>query len=599
MKGVRVGLLALLLGGPALAVQLLSPVPRLDADAVEYYSHLRSLYFDRDVDFANEFAHFGILTRWDKSQPTVTGHRRTVFSVGPALLWMPFYAAGDLVARQRGDVQDGYSPSHIRAVCLGSLVYGVLGLLLVHRVLGDRFAPPVPFWTTLLLGYATFLFWYMAYEPVMSHAPSFFLAALALVVWWGRGTGLLPGRAALLGLVAGLATLVRWQNALLLVLPLATLALERERPARTAASAAALLGAFALALVPQLLVFKAIFGTYLLGHPAQGRDFLHLTRPALLETFFSSRHGLLFWTPVLWAGFLGLVGLIAKDWRTKGWLDKDRRTAVLLALPILVMTYTNASSGDWWAGGSYSNRRFDSTLPFLALGVGATLAALRGLAARRPGAVLAGVGAALALWNVLFMEQYRRGAIPRDDTVSFARVAENSADVFATAFGSPVAWPANWIFSVRHGLPPDRYDLMVGKYLFFMQNNLGGVIDVGADPGLDQALLGEGWGVRTPCAGAADGVCRPVQGRARLFGALHAPETLDLTVRAAGPGRLRVLVNGVAVAERALAEGLEDVTARVPGARWRSGLNEIALDADPGATAQVDRVVFRRLEDAR
>jgi hypothetical protein len=595
VKAARGGLLALLLGGPALAVQLLAPPPRLDADAVEYYSHLRSLYFDHDVDFANEFAHFGILTRWDKSQPTVTGHRRTVFSVGPALLWMPFYAAGDVLARARGDVQDGYSPAHIRAVCLGSLFYGVFGLLLVHRVLEERFAPPVPFWTTLLLGYATFLFWYMAYEPVMSHAPSFFLAALALRLWWRRGTGLGPGHAALLGLVLGLATVVRWQNALLLVLPLATLALERERPAR---AAAALLGAFALALVPQLLVFKAIFGTYLLGHPAQGRDFLHLTRPALLETFFSSRHGLLFWTPVLWGGFLGLVGLFAKDWRTEGWLDKDRRAAVLLALPILVMSYINTSSGDWWAGGSYSNRRFDSTLPFLALGLGASLAALRRLAARRPGALLAGGGAALAVWNVLFMEQYRRGAIPRDDTVSFARVAAGSADVFATGFGSPVAWPANWIFSLRHGLPPDRYDLMVGKYLFFMQNNLDGVIDVGADPGLDQAFLGEGWGVRTPCAGSADGICRPVEGRARLFAALDAPETLDLTVRAAGHGRLRVLINGVAVAERAFTDGLEDVTARVPGARWRSGLNEIALEANAGATAQVDRVVFRRMEDA-
>ena len=594
----RGALLALLLGGPALAVQLVSPPPRLDADAVEYYSHLRSLYFDHDVDFADEFAHFGILTRWDKSQPTATGHRRTVFSVGPALLWMPFYAAGDLVARARGDVQDGYSPAHIRAVCLGSLFYGVFGLLLVHRVLEDRFAPPVPFWTTLLLGYATFLFWYMAYEPVMSHAPSFFLAALALLVWWRRGVGLSPGRAALLGLVVGLATVVRWQNALLLSLPLATLALERPRAVRIASSAAALVGAFALALFPQLLVFKAIFGTYLLGHPAQGRDFLHLTRPALLETLFSSRHGLLFWTPVLWAGFLGLGGLFARGWRTGGMLDKDRRTAVLLAVPILVMTYTNASSGDWWAGGSFSNRRFDSTLPLLAVGLGASLAALRRLAARRPEAVLAGGGAALVLWNVLFMEQYRRGAIPRDDTVSFARVAFNSADVFAAAFGSPVAWPANWIFSLREGLPPDRYDLMVGKYLFFMQNNLGGVIDVGADPGLDQSLLGEGWGVRTPCAGAADGVCRLVEGRARLFGALAVPETLDLTVRAAGPGRLRVLVNGVAVAERALTEGLEDVTARVPGARWRSGLNEVALEADPGGSPQVDRVVFRRLEGA-
>jgi hypothetical protein len=582
--------LALVLGGPALAVQLAAPPPRLDADAVEYYSHLRSIYFDRDVDFANEFAHFGILSRWDKSQPTETGHRRTVFSVGPALFWMPFYAAGDLVARVRGDVQDGYSPAHVRAVCLGSLFYGLLGLLLVHRVLEESFAPPVPFWTTLLLLYATFLFWYVAYEPVMSHAPSFFLAAMALRIWWRRGPGLGARRAALLGLVLGLATVVRWQNGLLLVLPAATLVMERQRPARAAAAGAALIGAFAAALIPQLLVFKAIFGAYLLPYPVQGRDFLHLDRPALLETFFSSRHGLLYWTPVLWAGFLGLAGLLAKD----------RRTALLLVLPTMVMTYVNASSGDWWAGGSYSNRRFDSVLPFLAVGLGAALAGLRRLAARRPGAVLAAAGAGLVLWNVLFMEQYRRGAIPRDDTVSFARVAQNSADLFATAFGSPVAWPANWIFSLRHDLPADRYDLMVGKYLFFMQNNLGGVIDVGADVGLDQALLAEGWGVRAPCGGAGEGdsVCRAVEGRARLFAALEAPETLDLTVRAAGAGSLRVAVNGAAVAERALQEGLLDVTARVPGGRWRAGLNEITLQLAPDGAAQVDRVVFVRPERA-
>lgn len=120
-------LLALALGLPALAVQLSRPVPRLGADAVEYYAHLRSLYFDHDVDFANEFEHFGILERWDKQRPTVTGHRRTIFSVGPALLWMPFYAAGDVVARLRGDVADGYSSAHIRATCLGSLAYGVAG----------------------------------------------------------------------------------------------------------------------------------------------------------------------------------------------------------------------------------------------------------------------------------------------------------------------------------------------------------------------------------------------------------------------------------------------------------------------------------------
>src|SRR6185295_8528280 len=115
-----------------------------------------------------------------------------------------------------GHVQEGYSAAHIRAVCLGSLFYGLIGLLLVHRVLETSFSPPVAFWAALLVGYATLLFWYMAYEPVMSHAPSFFLASLALLVWWGRGPALSPRRAALLGLVLGLATVVRWQNGLLL-----------------------------------------------------------------------------------------------------------------------------------------------------------------------------------------------------------------------------------------------------------------------------------------------------------------------------------------------------------------------------------------------
>lgn len=578
--------MALLVGGPALAIQLLSPPPRLDADAVEYYSHLRSLYFDRDVDFADEFAHFGILSRWDKSQPTVTGHRRTVFSVGPALLWMPFYAVGDLVARARGDVQDGYSPAHVRAVCLGSLVYGVLGLLLVHRVLEDAFTPPVPFWTTLLLCYGTFLFFYLAHEPVMSHAPSFFLAALVLSVWWRRGQALGPRRAAVLGALIGLASVVRWPNALLLSLPLASLLVERADAARAVKAAAVLLATFAAALLPQLLVFKAIFGAYLLPYPVQGRDFLYLNRPALLETFFSSRHGLFFWTPVLWAGFLGFAALHAR----RGW------RALLPLLPVLLLGYVNASSGDWWAGGSYSNRRFDAALPFLALGLAAAMAALRHLAARRPGAVLTAFGSVLVLWNALFMEQYRRGAIPRDDTVSFARVAENSADLFATGLGSPVAWPANWLFSLRHHLPPDRYDRMVGKYLFFMQNNLAGVVDLGADPATDEAVLGEGFGVRVPCG---DAVCRAVEGRARLFGALHAPETLDLTVRAAGAGRLRVDVNDVAVADHALPSDLGDLTVRVPAARWRSGLNEAALAVSAGGHALVDRVVFRRLEGPR
>ena len=579
-------LLALLLGLPPLVAQLALGVPRLDADAVEYYGQLRSLYFDHDLDLADEFEHFGILSRYDKAQPTVTGHRRTIFSVGPALLWLPFYAAGDAVARLQGRVEEGYSPAHIRAVCLASLCYAWLGLLLLGPLLRELSGRACAAWTLLLLLYATFLWWYAVYEPVMSHAPSFFLAALVLRVFWdGR---LAPGRwrVALLGLLVGVASTVRWQSGLLLLLPAALLLPRlRARPRWAVATGVLALALFVVGVSPQLLAWKAVFGSYLLADPPHGRDFLRLGHPFLLQTLFSSRHGLLYWTPLLWAGFLG-YGLL---------LRREAPTALALGLPLALMTWVNACSGDWWAGGSFSNRRFDSVLPLLALGVALVLRAFLAVVARRPGLVLAAGGGALTLWNFLSMEQYRENRIPRDDVVAFSRVVENNADILASLVGSPPAWPANWLFALRHGLAPQKYDLMLGKYLFYRQNNLGGVIDLGDDRA-DPALLGEGFSPRRPCGGA---VCREVQGPARLFAPLDVPEDLDVVLRASGSGSLDVAVNGQPVARLPLAPDLQDLRFRVPAAAWRRELNEIALAPSAGGSADVDLLRFERVERRR
>jgi hypothetical protein len=580
----RYALLAAILGLPCLAQQLAAPPPRLDADAVEYYAHLRSLYFDGDLDFANEFEHFGILDRGDKRQPTATGHRRTIFSVGPALIWMPFYAVGDGVARLAGNVEDGYSPYHIRAVTLASLLYGLAGLLLVFRVLLRLFPPSPSFWATLLLLYGTFLYWYVVGEPVMSHSGSFFFSALALALFVDGGERLSPGRGALLGLTIGVAATVRWQNGVLLLLPAARLLPRVARAPRGAIGVGLLtLACFALGTLPQLLAWKAIFGSYLLADPPHGADFLRLDHPYLLETFFSSRHGLLYWTPILWLGFLGYAPLLLR--RT--------RLALTLLAPIAIMSYVNVCSGDWWAGGSFSNRRFDSLLPLLALGLGAVLTRVQEWVARRPALPIAAAGAALTLWNVLFMTQYGRNRIPRDDTVSFAQVAENGADLLSEWAGTPLAWPANWVYAWRHDLPPQKYDLMVGSYLFYRQNNLGGVIDLG-DARVDPGLLGEGWSGRRPCAPGAAAVCRGLRGTARLFAPLDVPRDLAVSVRASGEGTLRVSVNGHPLGALPLAREMGSFRLRAPRALWRRELNEIALTPTAGAEVLVDGLVFER-----
>lgn len=580
----ELALLGLLLLVPTLAAQLRLAVPRIDSDAVEYYSQLRSLYFDRDLDLTNEFDHFGVLTRGDKAQPTQTGLRRSIYPIGPALLWMPFYAAGDLAARAQGRVEDGYSPAHIRAVCVGSLMYGVCGLLLLFTVLRELVPRGVAFWTTLLVLYATFLYWYLVHEPAMSHPASFFAAALVLRVWWtGRDHLSLP-RAAALGLLIGLAACVRWQNGVLMLLPAATLlrrAVSEPWPVLHK-GLLALLG-FGVGLLPQMLAWKTLFGSFLLAGPPQGRDFLRLDHPYLLETFFSSRHGLFFWTPLLWAGYLGYVGLA------------KRRAFIAAAtgVPLLLMSYVNACSGDWWAGGSFSNRRFDSVLPFLALGLAVSLEGLRALLLRQPLLpIVAGI-AALVAWNGLFMEQYRRNLIPRDDVVSFARVTQNSAALVAQSVGTPLAWPANWLFAWRHQAPLASHDVAVGKYLFYKQNNLGGVIDLG-DPRVDPSLLLEGWARVRPCG---DAECRAIEGRARLLFPLDVPEDLDLIVRAQGDGALGVYVNGRALAELPLAETLVERRARIPRAWLHREHNELLLAA-PGGDVLVDRVVFQRVARA-
>jgi hypothetical protein len=554
-------------------------VPRLDADAVEYFSHVRSLYFDHDLDFANEFEHFGILGRGDKVVKTVTGHRRTIFSVGPAVLWMPFYAAGDLFARALGDVEEGYSKSHIRAVCLASLVYGVLGLLLVDASLRRLFPPEIAFWTTLALLYGTFLFWYVANEAAVSHAVSFFTAALVLYLFLRFRSDLTPARAALLGFAIGIAAIVRWQNAVLLVLPgLTLLPSLRAKPRATVAAFALLGGAFVLGALPQMFAWNAIFGTPLLADPPHGRDFLRLDHPYLLDVFFSSRHGLLYWTPLLWGGYLGYLRL----------LRREPPLAATLLLPLLLMSYVNACSGDWWAGGSFSNRRFDSVLPFLALGLGASFAFLEDVQRRRPAFLLVAGGVFFTASNLLFMEAYRRVLVPWDDTVSFPEVSRTLASLVTSSVGSPNAWPANWVFAASHSIGVGQYDLAVGKYLFYRQNNLGGVIQIG-DPRSDPALLDWGWSSPRPCGRET---CRGVLGSARILAPLDVAEDLDVLVRAQGSGTLALSLNGRPLQELPLGPALADTRLRAPRDLWHRETNELGFRAS--GDARVSRVSFLR-----
>jgi hypothetical protein len=425
----------------------------------------------------------------------------------------------------------------------------------------------------------------MVHQPTMSHAVSTAGAALLVWLWDRQRERPSTGASLLLGLCAGLGMCLRWQNGVLLLLPTwdVLLALRRGGRERQAALLRGLVvvAAAALGAVPQMAAWKTIYGEWLLRYPPHGADFLRLGHPFVLNTLFSSRHGLLSWTPVFWGGYLGYA-----------WLLRHRpQLAGPLLPPLLAMTYVNMCSGDWWAGGSFSNRRFDSLLPLLAIGLAGFLEWARRALARHPRAALSAVIVPAVVWNLGVTAQVARGdASPA--RADFPQLVGGTARAVAEVAGSPPTWPASWLFAWQHLRPASQYDRAVGRYLFYRQNNLGGRIDLGrAD---DEAHLAEGWGARTEIGERS---CRPLTApSARVLAPLDVAEDLALTLTATspdGPREVEVHVNGHAAGAVLVERGWTAARLRLPAALWRRELNDVVVAAD--GPLCVDALDFVRL----
>ena len=88
--------------------------------------------FDRDVNFMNDYRMLGLGDKPHLFQPTRTGYAESAWTIGPAIVWSPFFAAGHVVATRLHanglDVAtDGTSFPYRQAVCVASLFYGLLG----------------------------------------------------------------------------------------------------------------------------------------------------------------------------------------------------------------------------------------------------------------------------------------------------------------------------------------------------------------------------------------------------------------------------------------------------------------------------------------
>jgi len=444
---------------------------RTGSDGREYFVQVRSLVFDRDLDFSNDNATFG-----------VRGTAR-IYPFGAALLWAPFMVAAHAWLKTvnlfgGSYPTDGYTNPYQVAIGLGTLVYGFWGLVLIWRMSRDHFGERLAAIATIAITAGSFFFWYLTVENSMVHGASMFATTLVIYIWYrGRPAATESGHPAAqgalwwlaFGLAGGLMTMVRWQNVTFFAVAVLITLFQLRRIDRGLLKGLAICAlGFIVGFLPQLIFWKVVRGGWF-AVPAAEHSF-DIRAFHAWDVLFSANHGLLATTPLVYLALLG-VPLFVK---------RDRPLALLLVAGFVSQVLVNAGPESWWGGSGYGARRFDNSMMLFAVGLASLLAWLR----QRPlVAPLATVSALIAV-NFFVMADVRNRQLPSGEAITF----DDSMKSVSSRLGNVFAFPYNLYVAWRYDTDFLFYERLKGR----SYNNIE--IDFG-DEG-DDGLLGHGWAER-------------------------------------------------------------------------------------------------------
>jgi hypothetical protein len=418
-----------LLSLPAVTTRIYS------SDEIQYFAYLRSIWFDRDLSFENEYRHFydrGIAKSAGFHETflegtTDTGRRINFGTVGCAILWAPFYAVGDVVARISGAEVNGFSTPYVAAVAYGSAVYGFLALVLA--VLAARRLGYNAFTAAVAIWLGTPLLFYMYVAPPFSHACSAFGVALFTYVWIRVRADWSVRDFAALGAAAALMAMVREQDIFFAAGPALDFVWSRVRgdgPVRRSlgegggSEAGGWIGvvaavvSFAAVFTPQMATYLILNG-HLGPHSSVGRKMNWLS-PHALEVLFSPQHGFFVWTPLALIAILGL-GVAAFSQKDRIWL--------CLLLMVALQIYVGGSVESWTVAGAYGQRRFIALTAAMVMGFTALQYGLKSSATSR---ALMAIAALAVYWNLALIAEFSIGLMDRQRL----EPRKNAYDAFVT-----------------------------------------------------------------------------------------------------------------------------------------------------------------------
>jgi hypothetical protein len=356
-------------------------------DGAGYAAYLPSALIDHDLLLFDEWARLGMI-RGDAvafTNVTPNGHLSDHWTAGPAVAWLPAYAAADFARAElpmlRGFPRNGFSLPYAIAILTSSAMAGLLVLLLGANAavtVAGRFATTL---AAIGIWFGSPLLWYSLRHATMGHAVSAAACALIVVIALSLRRELTGWKIFAAGVACGFAFAVRPQNLTFVLVPMivaGSLPLLRR-------SWIAAIG-FLIGCLPELVVSQALYGRPLAFASSGGANDWHsFERIRPLLPLLSWYHGMWTWTPLLALSLIGLLLL---------WRDDRRLAAAGMVTFILQWMIIAAFDRSFWGMLAFGQRRFDSCTFFFLIGLAAFLT-------RLPRWLAATVVAAGSVWTML------------------------------------------------------------------------------------------------------------------------------------------------------------------------------------------------------
>ena len=352
------------------------PVRILSWDVFGYYLYLPAAFIYRDLGLQHFDVTHQIIDKYHNSgtfyqaMQLPSGYWVMKYSMGLAVLYLPFFLIGHVIALLTSYPADGFSAPYQISILIGGIIYTLVGIYFLRKLLlkffGDKLAAAV----LVIVFFGTNYFFHTSFDGqnAMTHNYLFtlYVFILLLTIKWHETHKL--KHILLLALVCGLAILSRPSEAVCLFIPLLwgvgdknsfwdKVNLLKKHKYQIALFALVL---FLIGMV-QFTYWKIYTGKFLYysygGNAGEGFEFFH---PYIAKVLFSFRKGWLIYTPIMFFSVLGLISIYRKN----------KFIFYSIFIYFIANLYIVSSWTCWWYAQSFSERSLIQSYAVLALPMG-------------------------------------------------------------------------------------------------------------------------------------------------------------------------------------------------------------------------------------